>query len=999
MKLQVNVFEARGLAAKDPNGSSDPYVRLQLGRTKSSTGVIHACLNPVWNEEFDFRVDDSGAEILISVWDEDCFADDFLGQVKLPVSKILDADKLTLAPAWYKLQPRGGKSKSVVTGEILLGFSLYGRISNAAEADVEPGLRDGLLHTPSSSAPSSPRTKSSPDTERLKVRSRLGQKVTSLFKKSARIHPNSNSSPSVLSDQSTEECESEEEEGQVPLSFFEKGGLQLSTSGDSVPPPLSGGFLANQTYATKLQTLNSVLFKPHSPFFEELIAVQKTTDLVEGMWKKVGNENPKRVLTYTKAATAVVKSVKATEEQTYLRADDRAYVVLAVVSTPDVLYGSTFRTEVQYCLTPVSEERCNLSISWRLNFIQSTMAKRLIESGAKQGLTDNFRQYVEVLSKYVEEAGEDADPAPAEEQDEPENDISLTQEYFSSSIFIVVSLLFFLVVLLHIQLAQPTPTVGLEFWQLDLPDTFGELLTSAVITVHFVQLGKMALKKLRAASLTAGDHGKKAKGEGWLLTVTLVEGENLPIRPNTNCLDPYVVFTCSGRTRTSSVKLQTTNPKWGEIFEFDATEDPPSTLDVEVFNYDGPFPEAVSLGYAEINFLKLSPDNLADLWIRLEGSHAQTSYSRLHLRIFLTNTKEADTFVEYVKKVEKEAGAKVIKSSRKNASFQKLFSLPQEEFLINDFACAVKRKIPLQGRLFLSPRMLGFYSNIFGHKTKFSLLWEDIDEVQELPPSIANVGPSIVLFARKGRAHDANQGSKGMDGKGRLKFQFQSFVRAGPAFRTLMVLWKNRALTPEQQLEMVENVDTESKLYEDGEFIGVGDVTLSEVYSTVLPLTAASMVLLYEKENLEEKVMEKLGCMNYTVSPWENEGPGQRRQVNYRLNRQMCQFGSIVSGVQQKVVSSNHLTASVDEILTLHDVPFGDNFQIHVRNEVRTLSSKPAMSECRVLLGTSWQKGTAMQARITSNVQEHFSKHLIEKVKLAAKEISSYKDHHSYILV
>lgn len=36
------------------------------------------------------------------------------------------------------------------------------------------------------------------------------------------------------------------------------------------------------------------------------------------------------------------------------------------------------------------------------------------------------------------------------------------------------------------------------------------------------------------------------------------------------------------------------------------------------------------------------------------------------------------------------------RSAQKNGSFQKLFALPAEEFLINDFACAIKRKILIQ---------------------------------------------------------------------------------------------------------------------------------------------------------------------------------------------------------------------------------------------------------------------------------------------------------------
>jgi hypothetical protein len=50
-----------------------------------------------------------------------------------------------------------------------------------------------------------------------------------------------------------------------------------------------------------------------------------------------------------------------------------------------------------------------------------------------------------------------------------------------------------------------------------------------------------------------------------------------------------------------------------EILEFNATEDLPSTLDVEVFDYNGPFSAAERLGHAKVNFLKQGPSELADL--------------------------------------------------------------------------------------------------------------------------------------------------------------------------------------------------------------------------------------------------------------------------------------------------------------------------------------------------------------------------------------------------
>jgi len=88
----------------------------------------------------------------------------------------------------------------------------------------------------------------------------------------------------------------------------------------------------------------------------------------------------------------------------------------------------------------------------------------------------------------------------------------------------------------------------------------------------------------------------------------------------------------------------------------------------------------------------------------------------------------------------------------------------------------------LQGRLFLSPRMLGFYSNLFGMKTKFQFIWEDIDEIVETPVAI---NPCIVIFLRKGRGQDARNGMRGVDPNGRVKFYFCSFVKPMTAFRYL----------------------------------------------------------------------------------------------------------------------------------------------------------------------------------------------------------------------
>lgn len=58
------------------------------------------------------------------------------------------------------------------------------------------------------------------------------------------------------------------------------------------------------------------------------------------------------------------------------------------------------------------------------------------------------------------------------------------------------------------------------------------------------------------------DHGVKAQGDGWLLTVALIEGSNLAAVDSSGFSDPYVVFTTNGRTKTSSIKFQKSDPLW-----------------------------------------------------------------------------------------------------------------------------------------------------------------------------------------------------------------------------------------------------------------------------------------------------------------------------------------------------------------------------------------------------------------------------------------------------
>ena len=129
--------------------------------------------------------------------------------------------------------------------------------------------------------------------------------------------------------------------------LFSGDGKQVGTSQKDFPLPLSGGVVLDQKYAISAKALNAIIFKEGSAFRRELCQAQNLTDYVEEPWKKVGNEPIKRSVTYTRAATKLVKAIKAFETQTYLRADDEGFCVLVSSATPDAPAGGTFVVEMQ----------------------------------------------------------------------------------------------------------------------------------------------------------------------------------------------------------------------------------------------------------------------------------------------------------------------------------------------------------------------------------------------------------------------------------------------------------------------------------------------------------------------------------------------------------------------------------------------------------------------------------------------------------------------------
>ncbi|KAG1327432.1 C2 and GRAM domain-containing protein [Cocos nucifera] len=1001
----------------DLNGLSDPYVKLQLGKQRAKTKVVKKNLSPVWDEEFSFRVGDLKEELTICVLDEDkIFNDDFLGQVKMPLSKVLDADNLSLGTQWYQLQPKK-KSKSKDYGDIRLMITLSQKSTDkipivshscsddhASNSDKSTELTKGLPPTSSNGNLEESAVSEVDDTEPVKEdKSNALSFVDRLFHIFAGKNVEAAMPPSRDLDcpedlqeasASPETSESQTDDACSNITFDELlKTIESKDQGGEMPQNLQGGILLDQSYVVAPGDLNSLLFSPSSNFLQSLAEFQGNTGLQTEPWRlENGGESLKRVITYTRAATKLVKAVKATEEQAYLKADGKNFAVLTSASTPDVPFGNCFRVEVLFCIMPgpdlpSEDQSSRLVVSWGMNFLQSTMMRGMIENGAKQGLKDSYAQFAYLLSENVKpldqkDTGSNKEQILASIQTEQESYWKLAFRFFGN--FSIISSVFVaFYVLVHILLANPGTIQGLEFPGLDLPDSIGEVVVCGVLVLQGQHFLNVIGRFLQAWNQRGSDHGVKAQGDGWLLTIALIEGSNLAAVDSTGYSDPYVVFTCNGKTKTSSIKFQTLEPQWNEIFEFDAMDDAPSMMDVDVYDFDGPFDEATSLGHAEINFLKSNLSELADVWIPLQGKLAQACQSKLHLRIFLNNTRGTEVVTEYLMKMEKEVGKKInLRSPQTNSTFQKLFGLPPEEFLINDFTCHLKRKMPMQGRLFLSPRIIGFYANLFGHKTKFFFLWEDIEDIQVIPPTLASMAsPSLLIILRRGRGMDAKHGAKTVDQDGRLRFHFQSFGSFNVANRTIMALWKARSLSTEQKMQIVEEESEAKSLNseESGSFLGIEDANMSEVFSSVIPVPMNSLMKVFEGTSLEQSVMEKVGCVDYRITAWESVKPDvYQRQVHYKFAKSVSRYGGEVTSTQQKSLLHDRHGYIVEEVMTLEGIPLGDYFNLHLRYQIEDLGPKLRACNVQVSLGIAWLKSTKNQKRITKNVISSSSARLKE---------------------
>ncbi|XP_047342520.1 synaptotagmin-4-like [Impatiens glandulifera] len=96
--LSVTVISADDLPSVDLMGKSDPFVILitKKSEQKYKTRVVNNSLNPVWNQTFDFVIEDALHDLLtLEVWDHDILGKDKMGKVIMTLTRAILEGELT----------------------------------------------------------------------------------------------------------------------------------------------------------------------------------------------------------------------------------------------------------------------------------------------------------------------------------------------------------------------------------------------------------------------------------------------------------------------------------------------------------------------------------------------------------------------------------------------------------------------------------------------------------------------------------------------------------------------------------------------------------------------------------------------------------------------------------------------------------------------------------------------------------------------------------------
>lgn len=297
-----------------------------------------------------------------------------------------------------------------------------------------------------------------------------------------------------------------------------------------------------------------------------------------------------------------------------------------------------------------------------------------------------------------------------------------------------------------------------------------------------------------------------------------------------------------------------------------------------------------------------------------------------------------------------------------------LFSLSEDEDILDDFSCALKKKIFVHGRLFCTDNYLCFYANILGFKTKQVIPFKEVIQVKRIKGTITN---SIEIACNNKKS-----------------YFFGSFLRRNEAFQFIYSLWRNSGYCDEgkdtghwsdsedpPQLEEGSNEEEKEGLSmlptED-----IGDAV--ESIKVILPVTPQKFFELFFADNAVFGQYEY--CMNrgdteYEITNWaENEEmQGFTREVKFRTKINGPAIGPKTTRVHRAQVYK-----WIDGALEIKisskalDVPYCSYFLVEDTWKVTPVSAEKSMF--RITFLVNFLKSTMFRGTIESRTKSDVPK-------------------------
>ncbi|KAG9313871.1 hypothetical protein JVU11DRAFT_4639 [Chiua virens] len=129
-----------------------------------------------------------------------------------------------------------------------------------------------------------------------------------------------------------------------------------------------------------------------------------------------------------------------------------------------------------------------------------------------------------------------------------------------------------------------------------------------------------------------------------------------------------------------------------------------------------------------------------------------------------------------------------VASNKRNADFHELFpNIPEGDYLIEDYGCALQREILIQGRLYISENHICFHANIFGWITDLSIPIYEITGLEK--KMTAFVIPNALQITTR-----------------QAKYTFASFLSRDTTYDVIANIW--RLARPDDILELADSRTT-----------------------------------------------------------------------------------------------------------------------------------------------------------------------------------------------